>query len=48
MNRLLKLLPVLIPIATKFVKSPQGQRTIAKVKASIQAKRNGGGSAPRR
>ncbi|WP_411699113.1 hypothetical protein [Conyzicola sp.] len=41
MFRLLKYVPIVLPIVTKAVKSPQGQRALAKVKASIQAKRNG-------
>jgi hypothetical protein len=41
MFRLLKYAPVIIPLVSKAVKSPQGQRALAKVKASIQAKRNG-------
>jgi hypothetical protein len=41
MFRLLKYLPVIIPVVTKFVKSPAGQKAIATAKAQIAAKRGG-------
>lgn len=43
MIRLLKFLPVLIPIASKLVKSPQGQRAIASLRARL-ARRGGSGA----
>jgi hypothetical protein len=47
MFRLLKFLPVIIPVVTKFVKSPQGQRAIAKARKSLDA-RKGGTTHPKR
>jgi len=41
MFRLLKYLPVIIPIVSKFVKSPKGQRMIQDAKSRI-GRRNGG------
>ena len=41
MVRLLKYLPVVIPIVAKFVKSPRGQRMIQSAKSRV-SNRNGG------
>lgn len=40
MFRLLKYLPVIIPVVTKFVKSPQGKAAIAKARAKLQQRNN--------
>lgn len=45
MFRLLKYLPVIIPVVSKFVKSPRGQRMIQDAKSRIN--RRGGGTASR-
>jgi hypothetical protein len=42
MLRLLKFLPVLLPLVAKVVKSPQGQKVVADARRKIAAKRNGG------
>jgi hypothetical protein len=41
MVRLLKYLPVVIPIVAKFVKSPRGQRMIQSAKSRV-SNRSGG------
>jgi len=41
MVRLLKYLPVVIPIVAKFVKSPRGQRVIQSAKSRV-SNRSGG------
>jgi hypothetical protein len=41
MFRLLKYLPVVIPVVTKYVKSPSGQRAIAKARKSFDARKGG-------
>lgn len=41
MFRLLKYAPLVIPVVSKFVKSPQGQRLIAKAKTRLSGS-NGG------
>jgi hypothetical protein len=41
MFRLLKYLPVIIPVVSKFVKSPRGQRMIQSAKSRIGRRGNG-------
>ena len=41
MFRLLKYLPVIIPVVQKFLQSPQGKRAVAKAKAKLQQSRSG-------
>ncbi|GAB2452759.1 hypothetical protein [Conyzicola lurida] len=42
MFRLLKYAPAAIALVSKFVKSPSGQRAIAKVRAQVAARRGRG------
>jgi hypothetical protein len=44
MFRLLKYAPVIIPIVSKFVKSPRGQRMIQSAKSRINNRSRGNGS----
>lgn len=48
MLRLLRFLPVMLPIVAKAVKSPQGQKVIADARRRISAKRNGSTTRPTR
>jgi hypothetical protein len=46
MFRLLKYIPVVLPLISKFVKSPRGQKAIADVRARIS--RKNGPASPQR
>lgn len=41
MKRLFKFLPVVIPIAVKAVKSPQGQKVIAQIRTRVGGSKTG-------
>jgi hypothetical protein len=38
MFRFIKYLPVIIPVATKFLRSPQGKAALAKARSLLQSK----------
>ena len=48
MFRLLKYLPVVIPIVSKFVKSPRGPRMIQEAKNRVNRRRGGPSTGDRR
>ena len=40
MFRLLKYLPIIIPVVSKFLKSPQGKAAVAKARTTLQQRSN--------
>lgn len=47
MARLLKYIPVIVTVVTKYLRSPQGKAAIQKVRSSRRRPKTAGGTGPR-